>query len=87
MNAAERWAGLCDGTFAQAEVFAKDFKDDIYAGYATAQRFDDPRRDLDAPLAAIGSYVQPDDVVVDVGGGGLAGVDATNTSRSSATSA
>lgn len=72
MNAAEQWAGLRDGTFAHFEArFAKDspLQDDIYAGYATAQRFDDPRRDLDPPLAAIGSYVQPDDVVVDVGGG------------------
>ena len=35
---------------------------------AVAQRFD-PHRDSDAPSSTIASYVEPDDVVIDVGGG------------------
>ncbi len=42
---------------------------DMWTG-AMAQRFrDDPRRPLDTVLEALVSYLEPDDVVIDVGGG------------------
>lgn len=41
---------------------------DIQVANAVAQRFD-PHRDFDGPLAATASYVEPNDVVLDVGGG------------------
>ena len=70
MNAAERWVARYDALVAQrARVVDLAPDRDIQAGNAVAQRFDDPHRDLDAPLAAIASYIQPEDVVIDVGGG------------------
>ena len=42
---------------------------DMWAGPAAAQFRFDPRRELDANLAALASYVEPGDALVDVGGG------------------
>ena len=42
---------------------------DMWAGPAAAQFRFDPRRELDANLAALASYIKPGDALVDVGGG------------------
>ena len=42
---------------------------DMWAGPAAAQFRFDPRRELDANLAALASYIEPGDALVDVGGG------------------
>lgn len=42
---------------------------DIWTGAAAAQFRFDPRRELDANLAVLASYVAPDDLLIDVGGG------------------
>ena len=42
---------------------------DMWAGPAAAQFRFDPLREPDANLAALASYVDPGDVLVDVGGG------------------
>ena len=69
-NAAKRWIDLSEAFWAQRDrLRSSNPPADIQAGNAVAQRFDNPRRDLDAPLAAIASDIQPDDVVIDVGGG------------------
>ena len=70
MIAAEKYGAMVDGFYAQKIwVHGNDTDDDVWAGdTARAFRFD-PRRELDANLEVIASYVQPSDVVVDVGGG------------------
>jgi hypothetical protein len=71
-SAAEHYAAMFDAVAEQrARVRAGERPGDRYGGKdCAARRFRfDPRRKLDANLEAIASYVQPDDVVVDVGGG------------------
>ena len=67
--AAERYAEQYDAVWEQwGRLFGLP-SGDIWAGDEAAQFRFDPRRELDANLAILESYVRPDDVVVDVGGG------------------
>lgn len=70
MTAAEKYAARIDAVNAQRRrVRGEEPAADRWAG-RTARRFRmDPHRELHANLQIIASYVQPDDVVVDVGGG------------------
>jgi SAM-dependent methyltransferase len=69
MTAAEQYAARLDAIATQEARRSSERPRDRWAG-AVAERYrDDPRRELDANLAALAAYVQPDDVVVDVGGG------------------
>ena len=68
-SAAEEYAAMLDAVEEQQLRLFGPRPVDIWTGQAAAQFRFDPRRDLDANLAALASYVMPDDVVVDVGGG------------------
>ena len=70
MNAAERYAAMSDAFYAQnIWVHGNDTDDDVWAGDAARSFRFDPHRELDDNLKVIASYVQPSDVLVDVGGG------------------
>ena len=76
MNAAETYAALIDAVSAQhLRVHGEPASQDPWAGrLARLFRFD-PHRELDANLEIVASYVQPQDVVIDAGGGaGRAGL-------------
>src|SRR5919108_2522810 len=70
MTAAEQYAGRVDAVNAQrARLHGERLPDDPWGG-EMAQRYRyDPHRSLDANLEVIASYVQPEDVLIDVGGG------------------
>ena len=70
MKAAEIYAAHVDAVSEQrTRLHGEQPAGDSWGG-AMASRFRyDPRRVLDANLEAIASYVQPEDVVIDVGGG------------------
>src|SRR5438105_15496105 len=70
MTAAETYAARIDARRAQrARLHGAPPPDDPWAG-PVAQRFRaDPHRPLDANLAVLASYTQPEDVLLDVGGG------------------
>jgi hypothetical protein len=70
MTAAQTYATLLDAVHAQrSRIHGQQPAEDRFGGLV-AQRFRaDPHRRLDANLQAVASYVQPDDVVIDVGGG------------------
>ena len=70
MNAAETYAACVDAVDAQnLRVYGEQRKADPWgAPFAHTFRFD-PCRELDANLEIIASYVQPEDVLIDVGGG------------------
>ena len=68
-TAAERYADQYDAVWEQwGRLFGLP-SGDIWAGDVAAQFRFDPRRELDANLAVLASYVEPEDVLVDVGGG------------------
>ena len=67
--AAERYAEQYDAVWEQwGRLFGLP-SGDIWAGDVAAQFRFDPRRELDANLAVLASYVEREDVLVDVGGG------------------
>ena len=70
MTAVETYAALVDAVRAQhSRIHGHQPLEDRFGG-PVAQRFRfDPHRSLDANLQIVASYVQPDDVFVDVGGG------------------
>jgi SAM-dependent methyltransferase len=70
MTAAQTYAALIDAVNAQrSRIHGHQPLEDRFGG-PVAQRFRaDPHRDLDANLQVVASYVQPDDVFLDVGGG------------------
>jgi hypothetical protein len=70
MTAAETYAARIDAVCAQGlRINGHQPLEDRFGG-PVAQRFRcDPHRSLAANLQVIASYVQPDDVLVDVGGG------------------
>ena len=68
-TAARLYADQYDAVWEQWQRLFGPQPDDMWAGPAAAQFRFDPRRELDANLAALASYVDPGDVLVDVGGG------------------
>lgn len=70
MTAAEIYTARIDAIRAQrARLHGAPPSDDPWGG-AVAQRFRaDPHRPLDANLTVLASYVQPEDALIDVGGG------------------
>jgi hypothetical protein len=70
MTAAHTYATLLDAVHAQRlRLHGPQPAEDRFGG-PVAQRFRaDPHRRLDANLQVVASYVQPDDVLIDVGGG------------------
>jgi len=70
MTAAETYAAHIDAVSAQRlRIHGHQPPDDRFGG-PVAQRFRcDPHRSLDANLQVVASYVQPDNVLIDVGGG------------------
>ena len=70
MTAAETYSARIDAVRSQrARLHGAPPLDDPWAG-AIAQRFRaDPHRPLDANLAVLASYIRPEDVLLDVGGG------------------
>jgi hypothetical protein len=70
MTAAETYAALIDAVSAQRRrIHGHQPLEDRFGG-PVAQRFrSDPHRSLDANLQVVASYVQPGDVLIDVGGG------------------
>src|SRR5215831_4391442 len=70
MTAAETYAARIDAVRLQrARLHGAQPPDDPWAG-PIARRFRaDPHRPLDANLAVLASYIQPEDVFLDVGGG------------------
>jgi 2-polyprenyl-3-methyl-5-hydroxy-6-metoxy-1,4-benzoquinol methylase len=70
MTAAEQYAASVDVVNAQhARLHGQQLPDDPWGG-ETAQRYRyDPHRSLDANLEVIASYLQREDVLIDVGGG------------------
>jgi hypothetical protein len=70
MTAVETYAALVDAASAQrSRIHGHQPAEDRFGG-SVAQRFRfDPHRSLDANLQVVASYVQPEDVLVDVGGG------------------
>lgn len=70
MGAAEDYTALIDAANLQRERVHSGQPTDDYWGGTTASRFRaDPRRQLDADLEAIATYVEPEDVFVDARGG------------------
>ena len=68
-NAADHYASLLDAVEEQQLRLFGPLPADIWTGQSAAQFRFDPHRDLDANLAVLASYVTPEDVVVDIGGG------------------
>ena len=68
-NAAEEYAARCDAVREQQLRLFGPPSADIWTGQSAAQFRFDPRRELDPNLAILASYIEPGDVVVDVGGG------------------
>ncbi len=68
-TAARLYADQYDAVWEQWQRLFGPQPDDVWAGPAAAQFRFDPRRELDANLAALASCVEPGDVLVDVGGG------------------
>ena len=68
-SAAKQYAAMLDAVEEQQLRLFGPRPADIWTGQSAAQFRFDPHRELDANLAALASYVMPDDVVVDVGGG------------------
>lgn len=70
MTAAETYAAGIDAVHAQRlRIHGQQPMGDRFGG-AVAQRFRcDPHRSLEANWQVVASYVQPDDVLIDVGGG------------------
>ena len=67
-TAAERWGGMVRARAAQKAEIATPLTEARWAAYAPTYRFD-PRREPEPSLAAALEFVEPDDVVVEIGGG------------------
>ena len=68
-TAARQYAEQYDAVWEQWQRLFGPQPDDMWAGPAAAQFRFDPRRELDANLAALASYIKPGDALVDIGGG------------------
>ena len=70
MSAVEQYAALIDAANAQRNRLHGGLaRSDRWGGDTARRMRADPRRELDANSEAIASYVQPEDVFVDAGGG------------------
>ena len=70
MTAATRYAGCIDAANAQrVRIQGRQPPGDPWASMAAEVFRHDPHRELDANLEVVAAYVQPGDVVIDVGGG------------------
>lgn len=69
MNAADAYAAMADAVEAQRARVLGNAPADHWSGPRARGFRQDPRRPLDPNLEAIASYLSPDDVLVDVGGG------------------
>lgn len=70
MTSSEIYASHFDAVQAQnARIYGSSPGGDVWGGAAARQFWFDPHREPGRNLALIASYVRPDDVVVDVGGG------------------
>ena len=68
MTPTETYAARIDAVQSQnLRIYGPPSGGDRWEAAARQFRFD-PRRELDRNMVAIASYVQPDDIVVDVGG-------------------
>jgi SAM-dependent methyltransferase len=73
VSAADRYAARVDALLEQrTRLRGPEPDDDLFAGFPADHPIlrSDPRRTFEPNLAVIASYVEPDDVVLDVGGGG-----------------
>ena len=68
-SAADQYAALLDAVDGQHLRLFGPRRADIWTGQSAAQFRFDPHRELDANLASMASYIEPEDVLVDVGGG------------------
>ena len=69
MGAVEDYAALIDAVDSQRERLQSPLLPDFWGG-VTAKRFrDDPKREMDDKFQVLASFVRPDDVFVDAGGG------------------
>ena len=71
-NAADRYAARVDAVLTQrTRLRGRQPPGDLFAGLPSDHPLmkADPRRPLDPNLEIIASYIQPDDVIIDVGGG------------------
>ena len=69
MAAAEQYAGRVDAFAAQRTRWRGGRRGDRWTPILAEQARDDPHRPLDANLQALASYIDPADLVIDVGGG------------------
>ena len=70
MSAVEEYAALIDGAIAQRKRLHGGLpQGDRWGGDTARSMRADPHREIDANLEAIASYVKPEDVFVDAGGG------------------
>lgn len=72
MSAAEHYARRVDAVLAQrTRLRGPQPPGDLFAGLAPDHPLmkADPRRQLEPNLAAMAAYIEPDDVIIDVGGG------------------
>ena len=68
-TAAQRYAAMVDAAAEQQQRLFGPAPPDIWTGQAAAQFRFDPLREPDANLSALAAWLQPDDALVDVGGG------------------
>ena len=69
-KAADIYAAHPDALAAQnSRIYGPPVPGDIWSGPTAAQFRFDPHRKLDANLAVMPSYMESDDVMIDVGGG------------------
>ena len=70
MSAANRYAAMVNAVNAQrARLQGQQSGEDYWSGPVARHFRFDPRRNLDTNLAVIVSYVEPSDVLLDIGGG------------------
>ena len=72
MTPSETYAAHLDAVQEQnARIYGLPSGADLWGGASARQFRFDPRRELDRNMGVIASYIQPDDVMVDVGGGAV----------------
>ena len=70
MTAVQSYVARIDAVEAQRQrIYGKEPGGDVWGGQSAQVFRADPQRSLDANLTIIASYIQPQDVLIDVGGG------------------